>query len=479
METSKPNNRLFIRDMGWYLVGSVIPMGVSFIKTPIFTRYFTPEEYGYLGIVTITFSYISIFLYSWLSSCLWRYYNAFKNKNNLRGLYSNMTAIYIGASVLMLIASGVWYLLAEHPLIRNLIMLSFLQFFIKEFIGLYLIIIRLEGKALKYNVIHSARAVLSFAVLYWMAFVMHYRIEAVILSAIFIDILALLFILLFNREGASISIKSVHKETQGLLLKFGSVGLVSNFFFMLITTSDRYIIALFTDMPTVGIYNQVYNICQFSVVALVNVYFNTINPQLNKELELDFKNSDRLIQDYLFAFLMFGLPIITYLSMFPKEIAFILLGEDFRSGYIIMPWVFISAFMYGLFLFIEIRFKFADKLKNIAVGVILGSILNIGLNFIMIPMYGYHWAAITTFISYLFILFYFYLQDSVGFFRNKTYMRKTVVFILILLVQLVIDYFLRKNYSPKLWQTIAEGLLFFIIYLALIRKDIRKVKIPF
>lgn len=479
MESSGINNKQFVRDMGWYLLGSVIPMGIGFIKTPIFTRYFSPEEYGYLGIVTITFSYVSIFLYSWLSSCLWRYYNAFKNKNNLRGLYSNMTAIYVGASVLMLVVSGIWYLLADMPLVRNLILLSFFQYFIKEFIGLYLIIIRLEGKALKYNTIHSLRAVLSFGVLYWMAFVLDFRIEAMIISTILIDVLALLFIMIFSREGASFSVNSISKDTLRLLIKFGSVGLVSNFFFMLITTSDRYIIALFTDMPTVGIYNQVYNICQLSVVSLVTVYFNTINPKLNKELEADFKNSARLIQDYLFVFLMFGLPIITYLSMFPREIAFVLLGEEFRSGYVIMPWIFISAYMYGLFLFIEIRFKFADKLKNIAFGVILASVLNIGLNFIMIPRFGYQWAAITTFIAYVFILFYFYSQDAVGFFQNKKYMQKTGLFLLILLLQILADFILRKTFTFQLWQTIVEGLMFLAIYLVLIRNEIRKINIPF
>jgi O-antigen/teichoic acid export membrane protein len=465
--------------MGWYFVGSLIPMGVGFIKTPIFTRYFTPEEYGYLGIVTITFAYISIFLYSWLSSCLWRYYNAFKNKHNLKGLYSNMTAIYLAGSVLLLIASGVWYVLADLPLVRNLILLSFIQYFIKEFIGLYLIIVRLEGKAFKYNAIHSMRAVLSFGVLYWMAFVMDFRIESMILSTIIIDVLALLFVLLYNREGVSVSMNRISRGTLKLLLKFGSVGLVSNFFFMLITSSDRYIIALYTDMSTVGIYNQVYNICQLSVVALVTVYFNTINPKLNKELEIDFTNAAKLIQDYLFVFLMFGLPVVTYLSMFPREIAFILLGESFRSGYVIMPWIFISSYMYGLFLFIEIRFKFADKLKNIAMGVFLASILNVVLNFIMIPLYGYKWAAITTFLAYTFILIYFYSQDSMGFFQNKSYVRKTLIFILILAVELILDFIIRKNYPLTLWQTIAEGLLFFIIYLGLIRRQIVKVKIPF
>jgi O-antigen/teichoic acid export membrane protein len=479
LENPALNNKRFVRDMAWYMLGSAIPMGVGFIKTPVFTRYFTPEEYGYLGLITITFSYISIFLYSWLSSCLWRYYNAYKNKSDLKGLYSNLFLIFAGTSLILLVISFIWFTLADLPLVRTLILLSFFQYLIKEVIGLYLIVLRLEGKAFTYNLIHSLRAILSFTLLYVMAFGFHFRITSVLISAIVIDVLAVVLILLFMRRRISISFRLISRETLSLLFRFGSIGLVSNFFFMLITTSDRYLIAFFSDISSVGIYNQVYNICQLSMVALATVYFNTINPRLNRELETDFQNSDKLIQDYLYAYLLFGLPVVTYLSLFPDQIAQILLGEAFRSGYIIMPWIFVSAFFYGLFLFIEIRFKFSDRLKNLALGVILASLINVVLNLILIPKYGYHWAAISTFISYTFILFYFYSQDAAGFFQNKLYSRNTLYFLIILMVQVLIDRSARRYIEINLWQTILEGFLFLVVYLALTRKQIRTLRIPF
>ncbi|MCD4730546.1 MAG: oligosaccharide flippase family protein [Bacteroidales bacterium] len=472
------NNSKFVKDMGWYLLGTLIPMGVGFFKTPIFTRYFTPEEYGYLGLITITFSYFSVFLYSWLAGCLWRYYNAYKNKNDLKILYSNIFFVYLGASFILLIISGVWYVMADNPLVRQLILLSFILFFIKEFIGLYLIVIRLEGKALSYNLIHSIRAVLSFGLLYVMTFGYQYRITSVLLSTIFIDILVLIFILMFVRENLAFSIKSISRKTLKILYRFGSIGLVANFCFLLISSSDRYIIAMFGSMDDVGIYNQVYNICQLSVVALVTVFFNTVNPKLNKELEINFENSNRLNSTYLYVFLLFGLPIITYFSLFSEQMAFVLLGEKFRSGYTIMPYVFISAFLYGLFLFIEIKFKFAEKLKNIAIGMILASIINIGLNFIFIPIYGYKWAAITTFISYLLLFFYFYIQDSLGFLKNRNFVKKILLSLIILLIQVIIDLILRSFYTINVWFTIIEVTIFFVIYLGIFKNEIRSLKIP-
>lgn len=475
---TEENSNKFIKDMGWYLLGTIIPMGVGFFKTPIFTRYFTPEEYGYLGLITITFSYFSIFLYSWLASCLWRYYNAYKNKNDLQNLYSNLFFIYLGASLILLLIAGGWYFQAKNPLVKQLIILSFITYFIKEFIGLYLIVIRLEGKALTYNIIHSGRAILSFALLYIMTFGYHLRITSVLLSSIYIDILALIIILIFFSGNLAFSTKGVSRKTLKLLYRFGSIGLIANFCFLLISSSDRYIIALFGSVDDVGIYNQVYNISQLSVVALVTVFFNTINPKLNQELEVNFENSNNINTKYLYVFLLFGLPLITYFSLFSKQMAFVLLGEEFRSGYSIMPYVFISAFLYGLFLFIEIKFKFAEKLKNIVIGMILASIINIGLNFLFIPMYGYKWAAITTFIAYLFLFLYFYIQDSLGFFKNRKFVNKLIISIMILLLQIVFDFILRSYYEINIWFTIVEAILFFSIYLIIFKKEIRSLKIP-
>lgn len=478
MTDSRLNNSGFMKDLSWYLLGTIIPMGVGFIKTPIFTRYFTPEEYGYLGLITITFSYISVFLYSWLSGCLWRYYNAYKEKNDLKTLYSNLFLIFSGASFFLLVISVIWFLFSENELIRQLIILSFIQYLIRELIGLYLIIARLEGKSMKYNIIHSLRAVLSFGLLYVMAFGYHFRITSVLTSTIFIDAVALIFLLALNKEGVILSLKKIARPTLRVLFRFGSVGLVANFCFLLVSSSDRYIIALFTDMASVGIYNQVYSICQLSVVALVTVYFNTINPKLNRELELNFQNANILISKYLYVFLLLGLPLITWLSLFSKSLSFILLGGEFRSGYTIMPYIFISAFFYGIFMFIEVKFKFADKLKNIAIGVIIASILNIGLNFIFIPLYGYQWAAITTLVAYLFLLLYFYLQDDAGFFRSREYIISIGLLILLLILQIALDQMIKRFYDLTFSQTMIEAFLFIVVYLLLFGKTIFKLKIP-
>jgi O-antigen/teichoic acid export membrane protein len=472
------NSKRFLQDMGWYLGGAIVPMAVGFFKTPIFTRYFTPEEYGYLGLIMITFSYISIFLYSWLSSCLWRYYNAYKLKDDLKSLYSNLLVIFLSTSIILLLITFIWLGFAKQPVVKQLIIYSFVQYFIKELIGLYLIVVRLEGKAVKYNLIHSSRAIMGFGLLYIMTFGFGFRITAVITSTIIIDILAFIYIFFGGMKNISVSVKSISTETLKVLMRYGSAGLVAGFCLLLITSSDRYIIAMFADMATVGIYNQAYNISQLSIVAIVTVYFNTINPALTRELEVNLKGSDKLISKYLFVYILFGLPLVTYFSIFSKEMAMLLLGEEFRAGYVIMPYVFISAFIYGFNMFIEIKLKFADRLKFITIVMLIATSMNIALNFALIPIYGYEMAAITTLIAYFFIVTMFIIRDPVGFFNNTKYLKQVLLFVVVIALQVIADKLIRVYYPLNVLETIIEGILFFAVYALIFRKKIFNIKLP-
>jgi len=41
-------NKLFFHDLSWYMVGAMIPMLLNLIKTPILTRHYTTDDFGYL-----------------------------------------------------------------------------------------------------------------------------------------------------------------------------------------------------------------------------------------------------------------------------------------------------------------------------------------------------------------------------------------------------------------------------------------------
>ena len=195
------------------------------------------------------------------------------------------------------------------------------------------------------------------------------------------------------------------------MLGYGSAGLLLNLSILSLSYFDRYIIAFFYELEEVGIYDQVSKISQLSVIALVTIYFNTINPVLFRRLELDFQGSLESMKSYVFTFVFFGVPIVFYLSLFSEELATLLLGINFREGYVMMPYFFMGSFLYGLCNFFELRLKFSNRIKKLSLIALCIASINIVLNIFLVRSFCYQWAAFTTLISYV-ILFVILLSTS-------------------------------------------------------------------
>ena len=123
----KPGRNKFYSDLLWYSAGNIIPILVALIKSPVFTRYFTPTEYGYYSLTTITFALLSIVLFTSISSCIWRFYNKYKSSNNLSGFYSLLFILYTVSIGTLLVISLVWVSLNNNVIISNLVKLCFWQ----------------------------------------------------------------------------------------------------------------------------------------------------------------------------------------------------------------------------------------------------------------------------------------------------------------------------------------------------------------
>lgn len=484
MNTVK-KDKLFFVDVSWYLLGAIIPMALNLFKTPIFTRYYSTEDFGYLGLVMTGFTYLSAITFTWLASCMWRYYNSFTKKQIIEKLYSNILFLYVLSVALAFIISigliGFSNLKDYDELVNKLIILAFIHFSIKELIGLFMIVVRIKGFARVYNLILIFQVAFGFGLLLVLAFVFGMDIGSILLSSIIIDslLICILFMYLI-RTGKlkSVSFKLVERRIIKILFSYGSITLIASIFLLLIVSSDRFIVAMYDTVSNVGIYTKVYDIAQLSIAALVFVYLSTINPLMNKELTYNFKTSDELLSKYLYGFLLLGLPVTFMASIYSKEIAELLLGEDFRPGYIIMPFVFFSAFIYGLVKIFENKLKFANKVKHVAWIFAACFVLNVILNLLLIPNYGYQAAAWNTLLTYIFMLFCFIRIDSLSFFKKTDYIKTILLCVLLMLTFWFIHIETKKLYISTIYGSVIEGLIFLLIFILLFFKKIKNLDIP-
>ncbi len=460
-------------DFLWYLTGALIPALVSIVRLPVFTRYFTPEEYGYYSLVTVTFTYLSITLYSWISSCLWRYYTPYKENSQLPKLYSNLALLFLISTFLIICVLLVWMLLNRNPLVLKLVISTMIFIVVNQLVGFVLGVYRIQKKALLYNLLFSLQALLSFGFMLFLIFGRDYRIEAIPVAQALITGMLLLFLVILN--GSKIKVltcKYFSRPVVKELFQYGLVGLVSSVGIMLLMSSDRYIIALFGSMGSVGIYNQVYQLGQVSVYFLVTVFFNTVYPSLIRIFNDPDRRTERILTGYIRLFLVIMLPVAVYLSLFAKQVSAIMLGPAFQEGYTMIPLIMVSAFLYGLTLFSETKLKFIKQYRPVVVSIITACLVNIGLNFILVPQWGYQAAALTTLIAYFLLFLLLYRRDPLRYLKIRSVRNLLFKVLLVLILQITADLVIRRilNFDLNITWTIAEGTLFAILYLMLMMR---------
>ncbi len=468
----------FQKDFLWYLLGSIVPLLIGFIKTPVFTRHFGKDSFGQLGLVTITFAFLGMLLFSWISSCLWRYYSRYEASGRLTILYSNLFFLFLLSLGLLTLISAIWLWDSDNYLIQQLIVYSFLQMIFNQLFLGYMVVVRLIGKSGYYNIFQGIRALFGLLIALILVFYLNAEITALVSSLALADALSLLFLTFLNPAKLKLGLKEINISVLKELLHYGSMGLILNISLLSISYSDRYIIAMFYNLEEVGIYDQVSKISQLSVMALITIYFNTINPSLLRRLDADFKGALIHIQAYILAFVFFGFPIVFYLSLFSEEIADVLLGEAFREGYLLMPYIFLATYLYGLSNFFELRLKFSNKLLKLSFVALITALFNIILNLIFVSNFGYHWAAYTTLCSYMIMILILFYGDPEVCMMLRQKWRLLLKIIGLLTIQYLIYVLYVDKLKLQLEARIGIGLIFAFVYFLYFRKDILKIKTP-
>ena len=169
-----------------------------------------------------------------------------------------------------------------------------------------------------------------------------------------------------------------------------------------LNASDKLIITKICGTEATALYSVSY-----SVAAIASILWGAINQawapwlmdSLNDKKFNDIKNaSKKIITAYS------GLIIL--LMLLAPEIVLIMGGHSYYDAILVMPPVILAMLVNFLCAFNYDVAYFYGQTYLISLGAILAAIINLVLNYLFVPKYGYIAAAYTTFIGYLFMYIY-------------------------------------------------------------------------
>lgn len=163
----------------------------------------------------------------------------------------------------------------------------------------------------------------------------------------------------------------------------------------------------------VAIYSVAYNLA-LAILFIPAVYTNAIYPVMSRYYKTSKENLVLLYTKSFKYLYIIGLPISAGLYLLADRIIVFFYGKEYLASVIALQ--IISWFLFLKFINYLIAYTLSstDQQGSRMIGQGLTAVFNVALNLILIPKFGYKGAAISTFLTeiFLFIVYYWYVSKS-------------------------------------------------------------------
>ena len=398
--------RAFVKDLLLYLPSQIVPAIVGLIAIPIITRLFSPEEYGNYILVMATVSVVVIIV-GWLPASIIRFYPTCKRDGKIRELYGAV-ALWFFITVALLVIIYVGVLLAVHAYkgiqLYYLMLIGVLIFVLRAVFLVSSSFFRAKRQVGLFASSISGYYVASFALGIALVVYFGYGVEGllwghVLSLVVMVPLLLKVVLVKFSWGGGSSSKLTKEIARYGFPLILGALAA------WVLTFSDRYIIELFRGTYEVGIYSASYLVSERSIYLFSYLFVLASGPlAMNIWAKGGEAQSREFVTRVTRYYLIICLPAVIGLSVLSKPIIMIFTSSEYHQGFHIVYLIAFGVFFLGLQNGFYTGLVFYKRTNLITMNVMAAVLLNVVLNFLLVPRYGYMAAAVTTLVSYAFLL---------------------------------------------------------------------------
>jgi len=403
-----------------YTFSSIINKGTAFLVLPVISNFLAPGEYAVYALMALFSSIASLFYQAGIHQSLMTFYhkrddNQYKSSlvNTsfltiiLNGLFLTILIILFRTPITNLILSSDSVLASRYTYL--LIWFSIISF-LTVIKGITLALLNIRQDSRRYSKLSFSTNIVFIPLFIFSALqgflTLDILVKILFISSLSSAIFACYYLQQIIHKLNVDNTKMIFFSWNMLkeILPFGIILIPATISILSLQSADRYMLSILSPgkFHDTGIYAISYKIGM--ILSLLTSVFDLIFFPFILKLgnsNLAKKHLKRVYNFYIIIGSIVGIGII----MFSQEI-FLLVNPRYAEGGKFVFIGVISVFMHGLANIIVLGLYILRKSKKISAGIIIGALINIGLNYILIPEYGMLGAGIASILAYLFIVIY-------------------------------------------------------------------------
>lgn len=433
----------FIKDTFLYGLGSGIRKFIAIFLLPFYTRALTPDDYGVLSSVSTFAMLFSAFIDLGLDSATSYFFLTNKNEKEKGSILFTLLVLrlftFIPSLILTLFSSQISAILfgtTEYTWVVFLTCLTMpFTFLVSEQTYIY----RYFRQPMKYNHITIIQSIISIGLGISLVVILKYGIIGARLATLVSTAIILPFTFLtFTRK------KYVYKfsmQWTKKLLRFGYPLVGAAIATWIFQSSDRFFLLHYSNLKEIGWYSigQTFSQPLLILNTAVQMSFGVLFLKVyNEDTNYEKKNSKKMAIDSFNLYLVASISISLFLSIFSLELLNFITTKEYLQGALAIPFMCFSLVCSQAYQTMGPGITLAEKNYHYTWITIVTAVINVILNFLLIPSLGFVGAAIATLISFIvYWLVKFYVSQRY-FYINYKVKRILAYFLICLIISLIV-----------------------------------------
>ncbi len=417
------------------------PLGgalIGFITVPLTTWLVDPEQFGLTTMFTLLQTLLTSFIYLGLDQAYVREYNNSKYSNSKLLLNSILLPLFISGiamiGIFFLMDPVSIYLFGEVNYLLMNCLIVWLPFVVIE--RFLLLNIRMQEKGLQYSMYNILTKI--FIMILTIGLLLGYErtYTSIVLGTVLSQIISCIILIFLSRKQFSFKNNQIDFALIKQMLKFGLPILPSVIIVWVLNSSDRLVLNYYSTIDEIGIY--------FAAMKLVTALNMIQSIFASFWVPMAYRWHEEGVEKEQFEKVSYGLGVfmgVLFIGVLLfKKIMVMILSPEYSEAQYILPFLLFSPIMYTMSETTTLGIAFSRKTHfNIWISLI-AAIINLVINFTLVPLVGGVGAAIGTGMAYI---AFFWARTLVSRkywykFDLKFYFINTIILLIVALLNVVV-----------------------------------------
>lgn len=372
---------------------------VSFLLVSLYTAKLTTQEYGSYDLIVTIITFLTPFITLTLEESMFRFLIDAKNKREEKCIITQTVLTILS---MLSIACIIIFLIIKLFLIKTTV------YFIPYVIAVVLMammnaLVRGLGRIKLYSLSNFILSVLTIALNIVLILGTNLKVDGLLLSVIIANMIMVLFLATRLHLTRYINPKLVNRKLMIEMLSYSIPLIPHSLSWTIINLSDRLIVTYFLGAASNGIY-AISNKFPTIINTVYNYFAIAWKESAAKALHDD--ESDKYYNKIYVSLrnLVYSATVVVIAGV--PFIFDLLINKSYAEAYLYIPILVFSVYFSNMASFYGGIFSAYKKTKIIGSTTLVSAIINLAINLIFVKIFGIYAAAISTFVSSVFLYGY-------------------------------------------------------------------------